>query len=183
MSLWRLVEAHIAFIDTLDGRTSSRRLSSHAAAFVAGAATATAVFAAVRWRRRRRRKTWRAQSYTGGGGRTARGRKRVAFTMRFDAAKLAEYKRRHELVWLDMQEALVRCGWREYSLYCRADGLAVGVFEAEGSLAECAARMDAEPINAEWQKSMQKFTAAGGRPDEAFCELEHYFYLGEDREA
>ena len=46
--------------------------------------------------------------------------------------------------------------------------------------ASCAERMDAERVNAEWQTSMQQFTATGGRPDEAFCELEHYFYLGTD---
>ena len=41
--------------------------------------------------------------------------------------------------------------------------------------------MEAEPINTKWQELMSKYTAEGTRPDEAFGQLEHYFYLGTDR--
>jgi hypothetical protein len=56
---------------------------------------------------------WAPQKYTGGGGLTRSGRRRICFEMRFDPARLAEYKRHHEHVWREMQAALVRCGWRE----------------------------------------------------------------------
>ena len=70
-----------------------------------------------------------------------------------------------------------------YSLFCRADGYAVGFFEADRgrSFEACVAAMDAEPINAKWQLKMQPFTADGARADAAAVPLDHYFYLGSDR--
>lgn len=103
--------------------------------------------------------------------------------MRFDPSRLAEYKRRHEGVWFEMQTALARSGWREYSLFCRDDGYAVGFFEAEGgrTFQECVDAMAAEPINAKWQLEMRAFTADGSSADAAAAPLDHYFYLGADR--
>ena len=120
---------------------------------------------------------WTPQTWTGP-ARTRNGRRRVAFEMRFDPSKLAEYKRRHETVWPAMQEALVRNGWHDYSLFCGKDGRAVGVFETDGSFDECCARMANEPVNERWQREMAPFSITGEQPDAAAVELEHYFYLG-----
>ena len=122
---------------------------------------------------------WTPQSWTGP-ARTRNGRRRVAFEMRFDPSKLAEYKRRHERVWPEMQEALVRTGWHDYSLFCGKDGRAFGVFESDGSFEECCERMAREEVNGRWQREMAPFSATKEHPDAAAVELEHYFYLGTD---
>ena len=49
---------------------------------------------------------WAPQAWTGP-ARTKNGRRRVAFEMRFDQKRLAEYKRRHERVWPAMQLSLI----------------------------------------------------------------------------
>ena len=149
---------------------------------VAFGGAAGALVAAYALRRRRRQGT-APQKFTGGGGLTAAGRRRICFEMRFNADRLDEYKRRHEAVWPEMQRALVRCGWHNYSLFLRRDGRAIGYFEADGAATfeECCARMAQEPVNAAWQQDMSAFTALGGKPDEGAEELEHYFYLGADR--
>ena len=122
---------------------------------------------------------WTPQAWTGP-ARTRNGRRRVAFEMRFDKTRLAEYKRRHERVWPAMQEALVRTGWHDYSLFCGSDGRAFGVFESDGSFSECCERMAREDVNQRWQREMAPFSATKEHPDAAAVELEHYFYLGTD---
>ena len=120
---------------------------------------------------------WTPQAWTGP-ARTKNGRRRVAFEMRFDQNRLAEYKQRHERVWPEMQEALVRTGWHDYSLFCGEDGRAFGVFESDGSFEECCERMSHEEVNERWQREMAPFSATKEHPDAAAVELEHYFYLG-----
>ena len=122
---------------------------------------------------------WTPQAWTGP-ARTRNGRRRVAFEMRFDKTRLAEYKRRHERVWPAMQEALVRTGWHDYSLFCGSDGRAFGVFESDAPFSECCARMAREEVNQRWQREMAPFSITGEQPDAAAVELEHYFYLGTD---
>ncbi len=122
---------------------------------------------------------WTPQAWTGP-ARTRNGRRRVAFEMRFDKTRLAEYKRRHERVWPAMQEALVRTGWHDYSLFCGSDGRAFGVFESDGSFSECCERMAREAVNERWQREMAPFSATKEHPDAAAVELDHYFYLGTD---
>ena len=100
--------------------------------------------------------------------------------MRFDPSKLAEYKRRHERIWPAMQEALVRNGWHDYSLFCGKDGRAFGVFESDAPFSECCERMAREAVNERWQREMAPFSATKEHPDAAAVELEHYFYLGTD---
>ena len=122
---------------------------------------------------------WTPQAWTGP-ARTKNGRRRVAFEMRFDQNRLAEYKQRHERVWPEMQEALVRNGWHDYSLFCGSDGRAFGVFESDAPFSECCARMAREEVNQRWQREMAPFSITGEQPDAAAVELEHYFYLGTD---
>jgi L-rhamnose mutarotase len=100
--------------------------------------------------------------------------------MQFNPKDLPQYLKDHEAVWPEMQEALVRCGWHNYSLFYRPDGFAVGYFETDSGLEEAAKKMESEEVNTRWQETMKKYTAEGVRPDEAFGPMEQYFYLGAD---
>eukprot|EP01052_Picozoa_sp_SAG31_P009560 SAG31_NODE_505_length_14757_cov_20.172943_5_plen_193_part_00 len=80
-----------------------------------------------------------------------------------------------------MQQALVDCGWYNYSLFYRPDGFAFGYFETDTDFDTACAKMDETDVNAKWQAAMSKYTAANSSPIDAAMELEHYFYLGTDR--
>jgi L-rhamnose mutarotase len=107
---------------------------------------------------------WGPQTYTGGGGRTRAGLRRVCFQLQFEPSKLDEYLKDHEAIWPEMQRALVDCGWHNYSLFFRPDGFAIGYFETDVDFATACARMEAHEVNARWQSAMAKYTPAGLSP-------------------
>jgi L-rhamnose mutarotase len=103
---------------------------------------------------------------------------RVGFCLQVRSDRLTEYKARHRSVWPEMQDALRACGWHNYSLFLRADGLLFGYLETEDferALSEMARR----DVNARWQKEMAPFfeSLAGARPDQALVKLEEIFHL------
>ncbi|MEO9237548.1 MAG: L-rhamnose mutarotase, partial [Jatrophihabitantaceae bacterium] len=55
---------------------------------------------------------------------------RHCFLLRVRPDRLAEYRQRHAAVWPEMLLALRDCGWTNYSLFLRPDGLLVGYLEA-----------------------------------------------------
>ena len=125
--------------------------------------------------------SWSPQASTGT-AKTRSGDNRVCFTLRFDTSDLGSYLKDHEAVWPEMQQALVDCGWHNYSLFYRPDGFAVGYFETDAaSFEEAGARMDGYDVNAVWQEAMSKYTPANTSPIDAAQELTHYFYIGDDR--
>ena len=85
--------------------------------------------------------------------------KRIAFQLKItsDPALQEEYKKYHAAVWPEMQAALKRSGWHNYSLFLKSDGTLFGVFESHQSLNECLEAMNKEEINAKWQEEMKKF--------------------------
>jgi L-rhamnose mutarotase len=109
---------------------------------------------------------------------------RYCFTLHVRPDRLAEYRERHAAVWPDMLHALRDAGWRNYSIFARADGLLIGYVEAE-DLAAAQQAMAATEVNARWQAEMSKyFTPLDGRPaedgrppDEGFLLLEEIFNL------
>lgn len=103
---------------------------------------------------------------------------RYCFLLQVRPEALAEYRRRHEAVWPDMLEALVRSGWRNYSLFCRPDGLLVGYVEAD-DLPIAQQMMAATEVNSRWQAEMSPFfTGLDGKgPDEGFELLSQVFHL------
>jgi L-rhamnose mutarotase len=103
---------------------------------------------------------------------------RYCFLLQVRPEKLVEYRRRHAAVWPDMLRALRDAGWRNYSIFARADGLLVGYVEAD-DLAAAQRAMAATEVNAAWQADMaQYFTGLEGRPpDEGFLLLEEVFNL------
>ena len=100
------------------------------------------------------------------------------FLLQVRPEKLPEYRQRHAAVWPDMLHALRDAGWRNYSIFARADGLLVGYVEA-GDLAAAQRAMAATEVNAAWQADMaQYFTGLDGHPpDEGFLLLEEVFNL------
>lgn len=105
--------------------------------------------------------------------------KRIGFLLKVKPDMIEEYKQRHAAVWPEMQAALRRTGWHNYSLFLRPDGLLFGYFETPDSLQAAQAGMEREEINAKWQASMVPFfeSLAGLRPDESMLELEEVFHL------
>lgn len=104
--------------------------------------------------------------------------KRVGFLLKVKADKLDEYKKHHENVWPEMQEALRRTGWHNYSLFLRDDGLLFGYFEAADSFQASLDGMAKEDINLKWQEFMGPyFESMEGRPDQNMITLEEVFHL------
>ena len=103
---------------------------------------------------------------------------RVCFLLKVRKEKLEEYRGRHASVWPEMQDALRRTGWRNYSLFAREDGLLVGYLECD-DFARCCAEMQSEPINAKWQKEMTPFfeSLAGTAADQSMIPLAEVFHL------
>jgi L-rhamnose mutarotase len=104
---------------------------------------------------------------------------RVCFLLQVRADRLDEYKARHRAVWPDMLAALTSSGWRNYSLFLRADGLLVGYLETDDFEAAVRA-MEQTDVNARWQAEMAGFFQLpdGKRPDTGLERLEEIFYLG-----
>jgi len=104
--------------------------------------------------------------------------KRVGFLLKVKQDKIEEYKKHHENVWAEMQEALRRTGWHNYSLFIREDGLLFGYFEAAENFQASLDGMAKEEINLKWQEFMSPyFESLSGRPDENMMELEEVFHL------
>ena len=101
---------------------------------------------------------------------------RVCFLLQLKPDRVQDYLAAHEHVWPEMLEALHDAGWRNYSLFVRAeDGLVVGYLETPDFAAAQQAMADAD-INAKWQAGMSQYFA-DGNPDDAMKPLTHYFHL------
>ncbi|MGH9211413.1 MAG: L-rhamnose mutarotase [Acidimicrobiales bacterium] len=103
---------------------------------------------------------------------------RVGFTLQVKVERIDEYRRRHAEVWVEMLDALRRCGWHNYSLFLRDDGTLFGYLETPGSFDDALSAMAAEPVNARWQAEMADFFDGGGRPaDQMMRSLDEVFHL------
>jgi L-rhamnose mutarotase len=103
---------------------------------------------------------------------------RVCFTLRVRVERLAEYRRRHDVVWPEMRAALRDAGWRNYSLFLRDDGLLIGYVECDGFAAAVAAMQDSE-ANARWQQEMAPFfeLPVDEAPDTSMTPIGEIFHL------
>ena len=107
---------------------------------------------------------------------------RACFLLHLRPETSSEYLEVHREVWPEVLEALTRTGWRNYSLFLRAeDGLVVGYCETDDFAATTAA-MDREEVSARWERTMGRYfqppagseAADGDRPRERLVE---YFHL------
>lgn len=103
---------------------------------------------------------------------------RVCFILQVRPERLEEYKDRHRAVWPEMLQALTETGWRNYSLFLRADGLLVGYLETD-DFTKAKTEMARRAINDKWQSEMADFFVApeGVLPDRAMSPLEEVFHL------
>ena len=81
---------------------------------------------------------------------------RVCFLLQIRPERLDEYKERHRAVWPEMLEALHECGWRNYSLFLRPDGLLVGYLETE-DFSRAQVEMSKREVNTRWQREISEF--------------------------
>ena len=100
--------------------------------------------------------------------------KRVGFILKVKEEKIEEYKEWHRNVWPEVQDALKRNGWHNYTLFMRPDGLLFGYFEPSESFEASLAGMANEPASLKWQELMKPYFEAldGKRPDQSMLELE-----------
>ena len=93
-----------------------------------------------------------------------------------DPARLEEYREAHRRVWPELLEALRDAGWRNYSLFLRADGTLIGYAEAD-DLEQAQAQIARTAVNRRWQASMEEFFTADGAPDAAWELVPEVFHL------
>ncbi|HEX7350184.1 L-rhamnose mutarotase [Brachybacterium sp.] len=104
----------------------------------------------------------------------ARSSQRCCFLLHVRPEKLAEYVAAHEQVWSEMRQALAAAGWRNYSLFLRAeDGMVVGYFESEDVDAAQEA-ISRAAISPHWEAAMSEYFAPGGGQKQI---LPQYFHL------
>lgn len=108
---------------------------------------------------------------------------RYCFQLQVRPDRIEEYKRRHAAVWPDMLHTLHDSGWRNYSLFLRADGLLIGYVEADDLRAAQLAMARTE-VNPRWQAEMADlFDELDVPPDEGFVLLEEIFNLDDQLHA
>ena len=105
--------------------------------------------------------------------------KRIGFLLKAKPDKVAEYKKHHEAVWPEMQAALRRSGWHNYTLFIRPDGLIFGYFEAPKDFQAALDAIQKEPINEKWNEFMGPYfeKLPDLAVDQSMLELEEYFHL------
>lgn len=99
---------------------------------------------------------------------------RVCFVLQVPPEHHDRYRTAHADVWPEMRAALSEAGWRNYSLFLRADGLLVGYLETD-DFAAAQRAMAATAVNERWQAEMA--TLFGERADEAMQPLQEVFHL------
>ena len=103
---------------------------------------------------------------------------RVCFTLQVKPERIEAYRAIHKNVWPEMQAALRRHGWHNYSLFLRPDGLLIGYVETP-DFERAVAGMQDEAINARWQAHVKDLFAelASDAADTAMQPLEEVFHL------
>lgn len=103
---------------------------------------------------------------------------RICFVLHVKKERLEEYKKRHRAVWPEIQDALRKTGWHNYSLFLRTDGMLIGYLETE-DFERARAGMAVLDVNARWQEEMADFFVQpeGLLPDQAMKPLEEVFHI------
>ena len=81
---------------------------------------------------------------------------RICWTLQVKKDRMQEYAALHRNVWPEMQDALRRNGWHNYSIFLRDDGLLIGYLETEDFQAAIDG-MAKEEVNHRWQELAKDF--------------------------
>jgi L-rhamnose mutarotase len=102
---------------------------------------------------------------------------RGCFLLKIKKDKVGQYLKAHN-VWPEMLEALSRAGIKNYSLFMRDDGMAVGYLEAE-NIKESLKKVGQTDANRKWQEFMSEFfeQETGDMQGKGMEWLKPYFYL------
>lgn len=84
---------------------------------------------------------------------------RSCFSFNVKPEAIDEYKRWHANVWPEMLQALSDCGFRNYSLFMREDGMVFGYLETD-DLESANVCMGEQEVNTRWQAAMKPFFAS-----------------------
>lgn len=84
---------------------------------------------------------------------------RIAFLLRLKPGTGAAYDKDHAAVWPEMLALLKRAGISEYSIF-RRDELLVLTMHLEEDFDTVWDRIEADPVNARWQKAMSAYFLA-----------------------
>lgn len=103
---------------------------------------------------------------------------RVGFEMKIHPEMVDEYKQRHDDIWPEMSEALVRTGWRNYTIFFKDDGTLFGYAECDESFQASLDGMSKEEINQKWQDDMSSFFQLpdGAHADENMIQWREVFH-------
>ena len=103
---------------------------------------------------------------------------RAGFILKVREEKIDEYKQKHAHVWPELLAVLRKHGWRNFSLFLRADGTIFAYVEAEETLEKAMEGIANEEVNLRWQAEFAPlFEIQEGLPIEGFEKLDHYFHL------
>ncbi len=95
---------------------------------------------------------------------------RSCFAFHVKPEAIEEYKHWHANVWPEMLQALSACGFRNYSLFMREDGMVFGYLESD-DLDAANACMGEQDVNTRWQAAMKPFFAS--IPGDTWLEVFH----------
>ena len=104
---------------------------------------------------------------------------RVGFLLKVKEEMVEDYKKQHEAVWPEMQQALQQTGWHNYTIFMRPDGLLFGYFETPDSFQTALDGMAEQAINERWQEFMAPYfeNLGGAHADQSMVQLEEVFHL------
>ena len=104
--------------------------------------------------------------------------KQVCFLLKIKKDRLDDYLKSHQ-VWPELLDAMKSVGIKNYSLFKRDDGLAVGYLEAENPRESLKILAQME-ISKRWEESMAEFFETGERDFDDTDEedwLDQYLYM------
>jgi L-rhamnose mutarotase len=103
---------------------------------------------------------------------------RVGFEMNIHPEMIAAYKQRHDDIWPEMSEALIRTGWRNYTIFFKEDGTLFGYVECDESFEASLAGMSQEDVNQKWQDDMSPLfkLPEGAHPDQNMIQWREVFH-------
>jgi len=103
---------------------------------------------------------------------------RRAFFIHIYPGKEAEYDKRHDEIWPEMERALATSGFTNYSLF-RSGTMILGYVECVPKIAEAGAQMGKTEVSAKWNEYMKDVIDI--EKTQAAPVLEEVWHLNESR--